>query len=194
MATQSTNDPIANSIEFTNSLHNILNLLDTITDLLPEGIYLQICNELKLANSNANKRQVIVQYIDVERQRINNNPIVVHHIKMSRPDRKKLQKRTDAQKLANGWKMCHHCNRLVTNLWRHQNETDVCSRVERVKKIVAIKQDVEISELIILANKVYNIYWECRSNRKDKYYNNERFADKCWSGYFGKEVYMSIVG
>jgi hypothetical protein len=29
MATQSTNDPIANSVEFTKSLHNILNLLDS---------------------------------------------------------------------------------------------------------------------------------------------------------------------
>jgi hypothetical protein len=194
MATQSTNDPIANSIEFTKSLHNILNLLDTITDLLPEGIYLEICNELKLANSNANKRQVIVQYIEVERQRINNNPIVVHHTKMSKPDRKKLQKRTDAQKLANGWKMCDNCNRLVKNLWRHQNETDVCSRVEKVKEIVALKQDVEISELIILANKVNTIYWRRKQYNNRKYYNNEEFADKCWIGYFGKEVYMSIVG
>jgi len=194
MATQSTNDPIANSIEFTKSLHNILNLLDTITDLLPEGIYLEICNELKLANANANQRQVVVQYIHRERERINNNPIVVHHIKMSRPDRKKLQKRTDEQKLANGWKMCSHCNRLVMNLWRHQNETDICSRIEKVKEIVVIRQDVEISELIMLTNKVFTLYWRWRSNRKAKYYKNEKFADKCWIGYFGKEVYMSIVG
>jgi len=194
MATQSTNDPIANSIDFTKSLHNILNLLDTITDLLPEGIYLEICNELKLANANANQRQVVVQYIQRERERINNNPIVVHHIKMSKPDRKRLQKRTDEQKLANGWKMCNNCNRLVKNMWRHQNETDVCSRVEKVKEIVAVKKDVEITELIMLETKVCKIYSDWINNRKAKYYEDEEFADKCWSCYYGEEVYNSIVG
>ncbi len=34
--------PNTNSVGLINSLHNIMNLLDTITELLPEGIYLKI--------------------------------------------------------------------------------------------------------------------------------------------------------
>ena len=212
--------PITNSVGFINSLHNIMNLLDTITDLLPEGIYLQICNELKLANSNANKlsaQEVIIQYIQIERERINSNPIVVHHTKMSKHERKTRRVLTDEQKLKTGWTMCGKCNRLVRNMWRHQAQTQVCSFVEDIKEVVVIKKEVDIKDFMLNMNKFKsfilhyegfntkildlreiiskNRWLDISIKQKSKYYyNTEAFIEKCWIAYWGEDVYRMMVG
>lgn len=208
----------ANSVGFINSLHNIMNLIDTITELLPEGIYLQICNELKLANNNANTltaQEVFIQYIEVERERINNNPIVVHHTKMSKHQRKTRRVLDDEEKLKSGWTMCGKCNRLVKNMWRHQNQTQVCGFVEDVKEVVVIKKEVDIKDFMLNMNKFksYILNYEgfntkildlreiISKNRglddaikkKSKYYyNSEKFIEKCWIAYHGEEFYYGL--
>lgn len=208
----------ANSVGFINSLHNIMNLIDTITELLPEGIYLQICNELKLANNNANTltaQEVIIQYIEVERERINNNPIVVHHTKMSKHQRKTRRVLDDDEKLKSGWTMCGKCNRLVKNMWRHQTQTQVCGFVEDVKEVVVIKKEVDIKDFMLNMNKFksYILNYEgfntkildlreiiCKNRglddvikKKSKYYyNSEKFIEKCWITYHGEEFYYGL--
>lgn len=199
----------ANSVGFINSLHNIMNLLDTITEILPEGIYLQICNELKIANTNANNltaQEVFIQYIEVERERIRTNPIVVHHTKMTKQMRKTRKVLNDEEKLKSGWVMCKKCNRLVLNLWRHQNQTQVCGFVEDIKEVVVIKKKSDIKEFMLNMNKfksviinyegfntkILNMRELITKNRaldeaikkKSKYYyNNETFIEKCWEIY-----------
>ena len=209
--------PVANSVGLVNSLHNIMNLIDTITELLPEGIYLQICNELKLANTSVNTltaQEVIIQYIEIERERIITNPIVVHHTKMSKRQRKTRRVLDDEEKLKNGWSMCGKCNRLVRNMWRHQN-TQVCSFVEDVKEVVVIKKEVDIKDFMINMNKFKSFilnyqgfntkildlreliskdrYLDDAVKSKLKYhYNSEAFIDKCWIGYYGEEFYNGL--
>jgi hypothetical protein len=195
-----------------------MNLIDTITELLPEGIYLQICNELKLANNNANTltaQEVIIQYIEVERERINNNPIVVHHTKMSKHQRKTRRVLDDDEKLKSGWTMCGKCNRLVKNMWRHQTQTQVCGFVEDVKEVVVIKKEVDIKDFMLNMNKFksYILNYEgfntkildlreiiCKNRglddvikKKSKYYyNSEKFIEKCWITYHGEEFYYGL--
>lgn len=207
--------PNTNSVGFINSLHNIMNLVDTITELLPEGIYLQICNELKLANTNANNltaQQVFIQYVEIERERIRTNPIVVHHTKMSKQQRKTRRVLDDEQKLKTGWVMCEKCNRLVRNLWRHQNQTQVCGFVEDIKEVVVIKQEVDIKEFMLNMNKfksfILNYHGfntkilnlrelisksryldDAITQRSKYYYNSEAFIEKCWIAYHGEEFY-----
>ena len=207
--------PNTNSVGFINSLHNIMNLIDTITELLPEGIYLQICNELKLANSNANNltaQQVFIQYVEVERERIRTNPIVVHHTKMSKQQRKARRILDDEQKLKTGWTMCNKCNRLVRNLWRHQTQTQVCGFVEDIKEVVIIRKEVDIKDFMLNMNKFKSFILNYQGfntkilnmrevisknryldddirNRSNYYYNSEVFIDKCWVAYHGEEFY-----
>ena len=208
--------PNTNSVGLINSLHNIMNLLDTITELLPEGIYLQICNELKLANSNANTltaQEVIIQYIQVERERINTNPIVVHHTKMSKQQRKTRRVLDDEHKLKNGWTMCGKCNRLVRNMWRHQTQTQVCGFVEDIKEVVVIKKEVDIKDFMLNMNKFKSFILnyqgfntkilnlreiinkhryldEAVKQRSNYYYNSETFIEKCWIAYHGEDFYF----
>ena len=187
--------PIANSVDFITSLHNIMNLLDTITHILPEGIYIQICNELKLANTNANKltaQEVIIQYIQVERERINNNPIVVHHERMTRAERKKRRVLDNATKLKNGYKMCPNCNKIVLNLWRHQNQTQICVYIEDVKDIVAVKQTADITDFMLNLNDLQEAITKFKQRRMLVW--SDAFIDKCWIAYYGEEVYRSMVG
>ena len=185
----------SNSVGFITSLHNIMNLLDTITELLPEGIYLQICNELKIANSNANKltaQEVIIQYIQIERERINNNPIVVHHERMTRQERKKRRVFDDATKLKNGWKMCPNCNKIVRNLWRHQNQTQICVYIEDVKDIVVVKQTADITDYMLNLNDLQEAITKFKKQRM--LLCSDAFIEKCWIAYWGEEVYRTLVG
>jgi len=202
----------SNSAGFIRSLHNIMNLVDTITELLPEGIYLQICNELKLANSNLTAQQVFIQYVETEQERIRTNPIVVHHTKMSNHQCKTRRVLDDEQKLKSGWTMCRKCNRLVKNIWRHQNQTQVCGFIKDIKEVVVIKQDVDIKEFMLNMNKFKsfilnyhgfntkllnlreliskNRYLDDAVRQRSKYYyNSEAFIEKCWIAYHGERFY-----
>jgi hypothetical protein len=205
----------ANSVDLVKSLQNIMNLLDTITEHLPEGIYLQICNELKLAHSNANQKEVIIQYIQVERERIVSNPIVVHHTKMSKQARKARNVLSDEEKIRSGYEMCGKCNRLVRHLWRHQNQTRLCGFVEDVKQVVNLKKGVDIKEFMLNMNKFKsfilcyegfntkllnlreiiskNRYLDDAVKQKGKYYyNSDAFIDRCWIAYYGEEFYNGL--
>jgi hypothetical protein len=182
---------MSNSVELIKSLHNIMNLLDNITDVLPEGIYIQLCNELKIANSNASK-ETLIQYIQVERERITNNPIVVHHERMTRAERKKRRVLDNATKLKNGYKMCPNCNKIVLNLWRHQHQTQICVYIEDVKDIVAVKKTSDITDFMLNLNDLQEAITNFKERRK--FVANDAFIDKCWVGYYGAEIYRSMVG
>jgi len=185
----------ANSVDLIKSLHNIMNLLDNITDLLPEGVYLQLCHELKLANNNANTlsaQETIIQYIQAERERINNNPIVVHHTRMTRAEHKKRRVLDNAAKLKDGYKMCPNCNKIVRHLWRHQTQTQICVYIEDVKDIVAVKKTADITDFMLNLNDLQDAITNVK--RRSIVIMDDAFIDKCWIAYYGEEVYRSMVG
>lgn len=184
-----------NSIDLIKSLHNIMNLLDNITELLPEGIYLQLCHELKLANNNANTlsaQETIIQYIQNQRERINTNPIVVHHERLTRAEHKKRRVLDNATKLKNGYKMCPNCNKIVRHLWRHQNQTQICVYIEDVKDIVAVKQTADITDFMLNLNDLQEAITKFKQRRMLVW--SDAFIEKCWIAYWGEEDYRFMMG
>lgn len=122
------------SIDFMNALNDMLEIIDNIAPLISDNNYLQLCNGLKKLNDNKSK-ETIIQYIEVVRQRISNNPVVQNHQARTRMKTKtKNEMITDAEKLKRGWKVCFKCDRLVLNLSSHQY-SDVCKRTTESKKL-----------------------------------------------------------
>jgi hypothetical protein len=56
----------------------MLEIIDNIAPLISDNNYLQLCNGLKKLNDNKSK-ETIIQYIEVVRERIRNNPVVQTH-------------------------------------------------------------------------------------------------------------------
>ncbi len=122
------------SINFMNALNDMLEIIDNIAPLISENNYLQLCNGLKKLNDNKSK-ETIIEYIEVIRQRISNNPVVQNHQARTRMKTKtKNEMLTDAEKLKRGWKVCGKCDRLVLNISSHQY-SDVCKRTTESKKL-----------------------------------------------------------
>ena len=122
------------SIEFMNALNDMIEIIDNIAPLISDNNYLQLCNGLKRLNENKSK-ETIIQYIEVVRERVRNNPVVQNHQARTRMKTKtKSEMITDAEKLKRGWKVCSKCDRLVLNLSSHQY-SDVCKRTTESKKL-----------------------------------------------------------
>jgi len=122
------------SIEFMNALNDMLEIIDNIAPLISENNYLELCNGLKKLNDNKSK-ETIIQYIEVVRERIRNNPVVQNHQARTKMKTKtKSEMLTDAEKLKRSWKVCGKCDRLVLNISSHQYN-DVCKRTTESKKL-----------------------------------------------------------
>jgi len=122
------------SIDFMNALNDMLEIIDNIAPLISENNYLQLCNGLKKLNDNKSK-ETIIQYIEVVRERVRNNPVVQNHQARTRMKTKtKNEMLTDAEKLKRGWKICPKCDRIVLDITSHQY-SDVCKRTTESKKL-----------------------------------------------------------
>ena len=122
------------SENFMDALNNMLEIIDAISPLISDNNYLQLCNNLKKLNDNKTRGEVI-QYIEVVRETVENNPVVRQHRARSRMKVKtQTEMLSDAEKIKRGWKICPNCDRLVLNISNHQY-SDVCKRTAETKKL-----------------------------------------------------------
>jgi len=120
------------SINFMNAMYKVFDILDNVAPLIGDNNYLQLCNALKIINENRS-RETIIRHIEVVREQIRNNPVVLNHQARIRMKTKtKNEMITDAEKLKRGWEVCHKCDRLVKNISHHQS-SDVCKRTAESK-------------------------------------------------------------
>lgn len=150
---------INQSKRFINSIHNVLNILDTISSLIPEGAYLEIANQLKISNEEYTNKQagvVVVGFIQQTRENLMSNDIVVQHRRRALKKTITHKLLTDAQKLAKGWAMCTKCNRLVVHIDRHL-KTTVCSQTTTEKKLSATSGQIDTRRMKMTIHKIHEI-------------------------------------
>jgi hypothetical protein len=150
---------IAQSKKFINSIHAVLNILDTISSLIPEGAYLEIANQLKISNDEYTNKEagvVIIGMITQTRENLINNDIVIQHRRRALKKTITHKLLTDAQKLEKGWVMCNKCNRLVVHIHRHLTTT-VCSQTSTEKKLSASSGKIDTYKMKKAIHKIHEI-------------------------------------
>ncbi len=117
------------STKFTEILSNLLEFVDTISQHIPEGKYLEIMNNLKFLNDNKpceNPIQVL-NMISVE---IENDPVVSLHRQRA------SYTVEDIRQTSNKKQICPICDTVVRNLSKHK-QTLKCLTIAETKKLSA---------------------------------------------------------
>jgi len=136
------------AVNFKKRLETIMEVMDEVIQLIPEGAYLRVADTLKELFDD---RDVVPQadrvvFIHRIRRNMRRDPVVhQEYQRASRPARKVRAVLTDKQKLDSGeWKMCCVCDRIVcTGYLEEHQQTDVCIRIQQSKKLCATTGEVE---------------------------------------------------
>ena len=125
------------SIKFMNSLNKILEIIDELSNAIPEGKYLEICDNLKTLNDNKTIEEIIIEFQEtsIVRQHRNRTGMAVIPPRNVRDSIKKHR--------------CPYCDTEVLNLSSHQKRMK-CKNIRKTKKLSAFSG---LSE----TNKLYNM-------------------------------------
>jgi len=147
------------STEFTKILSNLLEFVDTISQHIPEGKYLEIMNNLKFLNDNkpCENPMEVLNMISVQ---IENDPVVNLH-------RQRVEYTVEDIRQTNRKKeVCPICDTVVRNLSKHK-KTLKCLTIAETKKLSAWSKlehtnhiKVLMGTLININNKIYKYYLE----------------------------------
>ena len=143
----------ANAIEFTKSLNDLLDFVESVMPHIQENEYLKACNNLKILN-DLRDNNGIIEYVEVMRQNIRNTNIVQEQLR-----RTKMKVKSngvifnDAYKLTHGWKCCPKCDRIVKDISNH-NYSDVCIRTYDSKKVSSTARKYNTSDVMIIIHKL----------------------------------------
>ncbi len=132
------------SIIFMNSLNKILEIIDDLSAVVPEGKYLEICDNLKILNDNKGIKEIIIEF--------QNNPIVRQH--RNRSNMTVLGERPKKQIKPR----CPDCDTAVLNIALHK-KTMKCKLIKKTKKLSAFSGKLETKNIYNLAEvlKCFNL-------------------------------------
>ena len=112
------------SIVFMNSLNKILEIIDELSNAIPEGKYLEICDNLKKLNDNKTIQEIIIEFQENPIVRQQRNRITMGLIPPNNVRESILKKR------------CPYCDTEVSHLSSHQNR-EKCKNIRRTKRLSA---------------------------------------------------------
>jgi len=137
------------AVKFKERLETIMEVMDEVVQLIPEGAYLKVANTLKELFNEDTPTEDRVVFIERFRRNMRRDPVVrQEYVRASRPARRARAQHTDKQKLDSGiWQMCGICDRIVikTGIDEHQ-QTDVCMRIQQTKRLCASTGKVDNEE------------------------------------------------
>jgi len=112
------------SVKFMTALHQVLNIIDELSNAIPEAKYLEVMNNLKILNDNKDIKEIIYEFVNTEvvrreRTRTNMNVLV------QRPIVKKH--------------ICPFCDTSVIHMSQHQATTK-CMLIRKTKRLSALSQ------------------------------------------------------
>jgi len=125
------------SIKFMNSLNKILEIIDELSNAIPEGKYLEICDNLKTLNDNKTIEEIIIEFQE--------NPIVRQQ--RNRTGMALIPPRNVSESIRKP--RCPYCDTEVIHLASHQKRAK-CKNIRRTKKLSAFSGIEE-------TNKLYNM-------------------------------------
>jgi hypothetical protein len=130
-------------------IHTLQRLLDFVEEVLPfinEQQYLSACNDLKSLHDIHDKRSVVHVYEQLVDNLRNNRFVRQHENRVKMKVKDKHDQLNDAQKLAQGFKVCKKCDRIVKDLSIHYF-TDVCKRTYDTKRLSISSKQLDTAHL-----------------------------------------------
>lgn len=120
-----------------NSLNKILEIVDELSNAIPEGKYLEICDNLKILNDNKTIEEIIIEF--------QQNPIVRQH-------RNRTTMAQIAQNVTESIRKprCPYCDTEVRHLSSHQKRMK-CKNIRKTKKLSAFSGKIQETD------KLYNM-------------------------------------
>ena len=153
-----------NAIEFTKTLTDLLDFVESVIPYIKENEYLKACNNLKVLNDMRGHNNII-QYVEVIRQNIRNTNVFQEQVRRTKMKVKSTAVIfNDAYKLTHGWSCCPKCDRIVMDVLSHQY-TDVCIRTYDSKKISSSGRKYTTSDIMILIHKLRSWYKKYNPNK-----------------------------
>ena len=120
------------------ALNKVLEIIDELTDVIPEGKYLDICNNLKMVNDNKG----IVEMV----QELQNNPVVRHH--RTRTSMALIRPTPIRNK-----NICPCCDTEVRDVSSHQRR-DKCKLIRKTKRLSALSGKEETNNIHFMTENI----------------------------------------
>tara|TARA_R110002096_G_scaffold46782_1_gene125231 strand:+ start:122 stop:610 length:489 start_codon:yes stop_codon:yes gene_type:complete len=117
---------------FMSSLNKILEIIEELSAVVPEGKYLEICDNLKILNDNKGIKEIIIEF--------QNNPVVRQH--RQRTNMSLLVERPKNRILPR----CPDCDTQVSNIALHK-KTMKCKLIKKTKKLSAYSGKLETANI-----------------------------------------------
>tara|TARA_R110000803_G_C11754285_1_gene292955 strand:+ start:40 stop:516 length:477 start_codon:yes stop_codon:yes gene_type:complete len=133
---------------FMESLNKILEIIEELCNVVPEGKYLEICNNLKILNDNKGIKEIIIEF--------QNNHIVRQH--RQRTTMCLLGERPKNRILPR----CPDCDTQVGNIALHK-KTMKCKLIKKTKKLSAFSGKLDTKNIYNMVEVLkcigYNTYY-----------------------------------
>ena len=145
---------------FTEKLYKIMEVMDRVVSLIPEGDYLEVVDALK--GLYTDDKGVPIQgapetreaFMEAITNNMRRDPIVSAEARRAqRPIRDKQIILDDARKLENGWKVCPKCDRIVKDMNIHLM-SDICQEVSKAKKMAITTGEMDNKDKVIAVKKI----------------------------------------
>ena len=132
------------SVEFNTSIKKLLNLIDDITELIPEGIYLDIMKELQVVYNCENPIEDIVN-------EINTNPLYLYH-------QLRAKYSILPPKKNDGRVLCEFCDcRVMPRCLRDHHATKKCRHIQKTKTLSAFSTKEKTRKLAIMRDRIKHL-------------------------------------
>ena len=150
------------STKFTGVLNNLLEFIDTVSQHIPEGKYLEIMNDLKFLNENKPCDNPL-ELLNTLTQEINSNEVVRQH-------RQRITYTPeDVIQSSNKKEICPDCDTVVKHLAQHRR-TLKCQTIAQTKKMSAWSKKTQTKEIKSLMGFICKI--DRKLNKFDLYNNS----------------------
>lgn len=149
------------SKQFMTLITGLMDCVEAMAQHAPEGEYLKAMNLFKdLYDQHTapinNIAPEVLSYTYMMRQVVHHNAVINQHDRRTRMRLKRTNKlKNDADKLAAGWKICKHCDRLIAKGGMAEHKLmDVCVRTKDTKLLTKTIELEETGRYFAITTKI----------------------------------------
>jgi len=158
--------------KFIKTINELMDFVDNIKTLIPEGEYLKACNTLKdhykLKDEIGNTR-TIIEYVNDLTNNVRNDEVYrTFERRVRMKTKQKTEMLTDLEKIKTGkWVLCNKCDRIIKKEYMGEHrKNDVCKRTSESKCVVITTGTTKNKDLIKAIHLIRGALIKCGRDTK----------------------------
>ncbi len=152
--------------EFVKLIGALMNVIDDLTENIPEGKYLQICEHIKDLHGFKQDFGTNRTIVQVVQHVVEQNSVVATQQRQARMRvRSAPRALTDGEKLASGrYKPCEYCDKIISKSWynNHIEGTEYCKIARDAKKLAISTRQQDNSDRVEAIAKIKHVLFKRR--------------------------------